>query len=107
MPKNEDHVSPERNHSPATMEYVFHLFVTGASPNSVKAIANLKEICETHLSGRYSLEIIDVYQQSSLAEKEQIVALPLLVKKVPLPERRLIGDLSDTGKVLKSLGLNV
>lgn len=85
--------------------YVLRLFITGASPNSARAIANIKDICEAHLSGRYSLEIIDVYQQPLLAKAEQIVALPMLVKKAPLPERKLIGDMSDTGKVLKGLGL--
>jgi len=81
------------------------LFVTGASPNSERAIINLKQICETYISGQYSLEIIDVYQQPDLARLEQIVALPLLVKRFPLPEVRLIGDLSDTKKVLRGLGL--
>lgn len=101
---NNYNVRSENDHS-AEVEYVLRLFITGASPNSVRAISNLKDICEAHLQGRYSLEIIDVYQQGALAKKEQIVALPLLVKKFPLPERRLIGDLSDTEKVLKGLGL--
>lgn len=83
------------------------MFVTGASPNSVRAVANLRAICETHLSGRYSLQIIDVYQNPELAKEEQIVALPLLVKRRPLPERKLIGDLSETEKVMKALGLVV
>lgn len=86
-------------------EYILRLFITGATPNSQRAVANIKQICEDHLKGRYSLEIIDVYQQAPIAEKEQLVALPMLVKKQPLPERRLIGDLSDTEKVLKGLGL--
>lgn len=86
-------------------EYILHLFVTGASPNSMRAINNLKKLCETHLHGRYSLRVIDVYQQQAVAKKEQIIALPLLIKKFPLPERRLIGDMSETDKVLKSLGL--
>jgi circadian clock protein KaiB len=86
-------------------EYALRLFITGATPNSIRAVSNLKQICEHHLKGRYSLEIIDVYQQQSVAEKEQLIALPLLIKKLPLPERRLIGDLSDTEKVLKGLGL--
>jgi circadian clock protein KaiB len=85
--------------------YFFKLFVTGASPNSTRAITNIKSICETKLVGRYELEIIDVYQQPLMAESEQIIALPLLVKKMPLPERRFIGDLSDTEKVLKGLGI--
>jgi circadian clock protein KaiB len=87
--------------------YFLRLFITGASPNSARAIANIKSICELNLGTSYELEIIDVYQQPSIAEKEQIVALPLLIKKFPLPERRLIGDLSDTEKVLKGLGLLV
>ncbi len=86
-------------------EYVLRLFVTGASPNSVRAITNLKQICETYIKGRYLLEIIDVYQQKTIAEIEQIIAMPLLVKIVPLPRRRLIGDMSDTNKVLRGLGL--
>ena len=86
-------------------EFMLRLFVTGASPNSVRAVANLKQICETHLRGRYSLEIIDVYQQQALAGQEQLIALPLLIKMRPLPERRLIGDMSDTVKVLRGLGL--
>jgi circadian clock protein KaiB len=86
-------------------EFVLRLFITGATPNSVRAVMNIKNICEAHLNGRYSLEIIDVYQQLSVAEEEQLIALPLLVKKHPLPERRLIGDLSDKLKVLKVLGI--
>lgn len=86
-------------------EYVLHLFVTGASPNSVRAVNNLKELCEAHLQGRYSLQVIDVYQQQAVAQQEQLIALPLLIRRFPLPERRLIGDMSETKKVLKSLGL--
>jgi len=82
------------------------LFVTGASPNSAKAIANLKNICEQYFDSKYDLEIIDVYQQPLRAKEEQIVALPMLLKFFPLPAKKLIGDLSDTKKVLKALGLN-
>jgi circadian clock protein KaiB len=85
--------------------YQLRLFVTGASPNSSRAITNIKEICETHLPGNYELEIIDVYQQPLIAESEQIIALPLLIKKAPGMERRLIGDMSNTNKVLRGLGL--
>jgi circadian clock protein KaiB len=87
-------------------EFVLKLFISGASPNSAKAINNLKEIFEKQINLKYSLEIIDLYQDRSLAEKEQIIALPLLIKKFPLPERKLIGDMSDTKKVLDGLGLN-
>jgi circadian clock protein KaiB len=81
------------------------LFITGASPNSVRAINNLKQLCEEHMAGRYELRIIDVYQQPAIAAKEQIIALPLMIRKYPLPERRLIGDMSETTKILKTLGI--
>jgi len=85
--------------------YVLRLFVAGASPNSARAISNLKEICEKFLEGSYKLEIIDVYQQAEIAKQEQIIALPMLIKKYPLPERKMIGDMSATEKVLRGLGL--
>jgi len=85
--------------------YTLRLFITGASPNSSRAITNLKDICETYLKDRYELEIIDVYQQPLIAEKEQVIALPMLIKVMPDPTRRLIGDMSDTNKVLIGLGL--
>ena len=88
-------------------EYVLRLFITGATPNSVRAVNNIRAICETHLQGRYSLQIIDVYQDAALAQEEQIIALPLLIKKFPLPERKLIGDLSQTEKVTTALGLTL
>jgi circadian clock protein KaiB len=97
--------SDSLTNSKTGVEYVLRLFITGATPNSVRAVTNIKQICEDHLKDRYSLEIIDVYQQQKVAEQEQLIALPLLIKKCPLPERRMIGDLSDTGKVLKGLGL--
>lgn len=86
-------------------KYVLRLFVTGASPNSIRAITNLKNICETYIKGKYLLEVIDVYQLKSIAETEQIVALPMLIRITPLPQRRLIGDMSDANKVLRGLGL--
>jgi len=92
----------------ADNEQVFSLklFVTGASPNSARAIANLKGICEKYLTKKYDLEIIDIYQQPLKAQHEQIIALPMLVKSFPLPLKRLIGDMSNTEKVLRGLGLN-
>lgn len=85
--------------------FKLRLLVSGASPNSLKAIANFKRICEEYISGKYDLEIIDVYQQPLIAKQEQVIALPLLIKLSPLPARRLIGDMSDKQKVLKGLGL--
>lgn len=85
--------------------YKLRLFVTGASPNSLRAIINTRDFCEKYLKGKYNLEIIDVYQQPLVAQNEQVIALPMLIKIFPLPQRRLIGDMSDTNKVLKGLGL--
>jgi circadian clock protein KaiB len=95
-------ISQRQEKSP---EFVLCLFITGASPNSVKAISNIQTICETYLQGRYALQIIDVYQEQKIAMEQQIIALPMLLKKFPLPERRMIGDLSHTEKVLSALGL--
>jgi circadian clock protein KaiB len=97
--------SEQPRHGPDMPKYIFHLFVAGASPNSSRAIRNLHEICETHLKGEYHLEVIDVYQQVERAKQESLVALPLLIRRLPLPQRKLVGDLSDRPKVLKSLGL--
>jgi circadian clock protein KaiB len=85
--------------------YVLRLFVSGMTASSLRAIQNIKRICREHLAGRVDLEVIDVYQQPGLGKSEQIVAAPTLIKKLPLPLRRFIGDLSDRDKVL--LGLNV
>lgn len=86
-------------------KYLLRLFVTGTTPQSVRAIANIKEICEKHLKGRYELEVVDLYQQPDLARGEQIIAAPTLIKKLPLPLRRIIGDMSGTEKVLVGLDL--
>jgi circadian clock protein KaiB len=86
-------------------KYFFQLYVTGILPNSARAIKNLKAICEQYLKGRYELEIIDIYQQPLLAVKEDIIVVPALIKKFPLPEVRLIGDLSNTQSVLEALDL--
>jgi circadian clock protein KaiB len=93
-------------HANKKAEYMLRLFVTGATPNSVKAVSNIKRICETHLAGKYMLEIIDLYNQKELAEAEQLVAVPMLIKTFPLPVRKLVGDLSNNIKVLDALGLN-
>ena len=86
-------------------KYLLRLFVTGASSRTGTAIANLRRICEQELEGQYELEIIDVLQFPELAEDEKILATPTLIKSLPLPLRRVIGDLSDKEKVL--LGLEV
>jgi circadian clock protein KaiB len=91
--------------SPQTERYVLRLYVTGLTPRSTEAVEAIKEICEEHLQGRYELEVIDIYQQPALARDEQIIAAPTLVKKLPHPLRRLIGNLSDKERVLVGLDL--
>jgi circadian clock protein KaiB len=86
-------------------KYVLRLYITGMTPNSKRAVENIKSICEEHLKGRYELAIIDIFQQPTLAEGEQIIAAPTLIKQLPYPLRRLIGDMSDTEKVLLGLDL--
>ncbi len=86
-------------------KYLLRLYVTGTTPKSVRAISNIKEICEEHLAGRYELEVIDLYQKPELARGEQIIAAPTLIKKLPFPLRRLIGDMSNTERVLFGLDL--
>jgi len=87
------------------LKYVLRLYVAGATTQSARAITNLKAICEEHLKGRYELEVVDLYQQPQLALDEKIVAAPTLIKELPPPVRRIIGDLSHIEPVLVGLGL--
>jgi len=89
----------------ATERYVLTLYVTGATAGSLRAIANLKAICEQYLKGRYQLEVVDVYRQPARLRRDQVVAVPTLIKKLPVPLRLLVGDLSRTEQVLQGLGL--
>ena len=86
-------------------KYILRLYISGASSRSSLAIENLKKICEEYLQGRYELEVIDLFQHPVLAKDEQIIAAPTLIKKLPLPFRRIIGDMSDKDKVLIGLDL--
>jgi circadian clock protein KaiB len=86
-------------------KYVLKLYITGMTPRSTKAIENVRRQCEEHLAGRYELDVIDIYQQPNLAKGEQIIAAPTLIKKLPLPLRKLIGDMSDTEKFLVGIDL--
>ena len=88
-----------------TERYVLRLYVTGLTPRSTEAIERTKAICEEYLHGRYELEIIDIYEQPTLAKGDQIIAVPTLVRRLPLPLRRLVGDLSDKERVLLGLDL--
>ena len=95
--------APEADAS-ASPRYRLRLFVAGTTPRSLSTIARLRRLIERHLRGEADVEIIDIYQQPDLAERDQVVAAPTLVKLHPLPVRRIIGDLSDEGRVLRGLG---
>jgi circadian clock protein KaiB len=98
---NRDDVAREKDQQ----KYVLRLYVTGMTSKSIRAVENVRTICEEHLAGRYELEVIDIYQQPTLAKGEQIIAAPTLIKKLPLPLRRVIGDMSSTDRVLLGLDL--
>ena len=86
-------------------EYILRLYVTGSTPRSLKAISNLKRVCEEHLHDDYDLQVIDIYKNPDAAREEQIIAAPTLIKRLPAPLRRFVGDLSNTQKLLTGLGI--
>jgi circadian clock protein KaiB len=87
-------------------EFVLRLYVTGMTAKSKRAIQDIKKICENHLNGRYNLEVIDIYREPVLAKGDQIIATPTLIKKLPVPIRRFIGEMSETEKILLGLDLH-
>jgi circadian clock protein KaiB len=87
--------------------WYLRLYVAGQSPKSVHALANLRRLCEAHLAGRYEIEIIDLVERPALAKGDDILAIPTLVRRLPAPSRRIIGDLSNTARVLAGLQLQV
>jgi len=89
----------------AEERYILRLYVTGMTPRSIEAITATKAICEKYLRNRYELDVIDLYLQPALAMEEQIIAAPTLVKRLPLPLRRLVGDLADEERVLSALNV--
>lgn len=88
---------------PANQKYVLQLYIAGSTPRSQRAIINIKKICQEYLNNVYELQVIDIFQQPLLAKAEQIFAVPTLVKKLPIPKRLYIGDMSDTQTILASL----
>jgi circadian clock protein KaiB len=92
--------------APAEERYVLRLYVTGMTNRSERAVRNLRAICDEYLKGRYDLEVVDIYQQPVLAKGEQIIAAPTLIKKLPLPMRRIIGDMSNRQRTLLGLDLH-
>lgn len=89
----------------AQEKYLLRLYITGTTPASTRAIVNIRKICEEHLQGRYDLEVVDISQHPTLAAGEQIIAAPTLIKKLPEPLRRFIGDMSQTERILLGLDL--
>ena len=102
MQLSENRTAPQ---SSVAQTYSLRLYVAGHTPKSVLALANLKQICEEHLQGRYEIEVIDLLRNPRLAKEDQIVAIPTLVRKLPQPLRKIIGDLSDTERTLVGLQL--
>jgi circadian clock protein KaiB len=90
---------------PDAAHYLLQLFISGSTPRSVRAIRNIRALCEERLQGRYELKVIDVYQHPERLQAERVVVTPTLVKKLPLPLRKIIGDLSDTERVLVALNI--
>jgi circadian clock protein KaiB len=88
-------------------KYILRLYVSGMTPKSTRTIANVQKLCDKHLAGRYELDVIDIYQQLMLAKEEQIIATPTLIKELPLPIRKLIGDMSDKERFLVGIGLKL
>ena len=98
-------MTPLEAGAPAPPHYRLRLFVAGSSQRSLRTIASLRRLCDRYLEGAVDVEVIDIYQQPELAERDQVVAAPTLVKLHPLPVRRIIGDLSDEDRVLRGLGV--
>jgi circadian clock protein KaiB len=90
----------------ASPSYVFRLYVSGTTSRSTLAIANVRRICEQYLMGRYDLEVIDIYQQPAATRQAQIIAVPTLIKEVPFPPQRFVGDMSDTERIVVALNLS-
>jgi circadian clock protein KaiB len=87
--------------------YILRLYITGQTPRSLQSVENLRALCDKHLPGQFDLEIIDIYQQPAMAKEGQIIAAPTLIKSMPLPLRRLVGDFSDTERVILGLDLRL
>jgi circadian clock protein KaiB len=87
--------------------YLLRLYITGQTPRSLRSVENLRALCDKHLAGRFDLEVVDIYQQPAMAAAGQIIAAPTLIKSMPLPLRRLVGDFSDQNRVILGLDIKV
>ena len=95
----------DRDAAPTPVRYLLRLFVAGMTPRSTRAVDNIRSICERHLGGSYELEVVDLYETPASAGSEQIVAAPTCVRRFPLPHRRVVGDMSNTERVIAGLQL--
>ena len=108
MSRKTNSTEPEKSASAderQSVRYVLRLYITGTTPQSARAIVNIRKICEENLEGRYDLEVVDIAERPALAVGEQIIAAPTLIKELPLPLRRFIGDMSQTERILVGLDL--
>lgn len=107
MASKSDLQSGEAAEAGSDPHFVLQLYVAGTNPRSLRAVENLRAICERHMAGLYDLRVVDIYCTPGAAEEGQVIAAPTLVKELPLPLRRVVGDLADEGHVLIALGLPV
>jgi circadian clock protein KaiB len=105
--KEKDETNEFENVSEGNEKYVLRLYVTGMTPRSILAVENIKKICEERLKGRYELEVVDIYKYPERAKEAELVAAPTLIKQLPLPLRKLVGDMSNTERVLRGLNLRL
>ena len=105
MPKKNSNKRVQPNAPDSGAEWKLRLYVAGQTPKSLTAFANLKRICEEHLAGRYQIEVVDLLKQPELAQMDQIIALPTLVRKLPEPIKRIVGDLSNSERVVVGMNL--
>ena len=109
MPQEVTHTTTEAFEralaEPQEGEYVLHLYVAGTNPRSLRAVEHITQLCEQYLAGRYALQVIDIYQHPAMAEAGQVIAAPTLVRSLPEPIRRLVGDMADEGRVMLAMGI--
>jgi circadian clock protein KaiB len=104
-PKKRSANARKKSSHPSAARYLLRLYITGQTPRSLQSVENLRALCDKYLPGQFDLEVVDIYQQPAMAAAGQIIAAPTLIKSMPLPLRRLVGDFSDQKRVI--LGLDI
>lgn len=105
QPRHSEEPSATTRTEPGQAVYILRLYITGTTPRSTRAVRNITQLCQQRLAGRYDLEVIDIYQQPARAQSDDIIAVPTLLKKRPLPVQKLLGDLSNEQQLVAGLGL--